>query len=117
MVWDGPVNICTYRVKEGAREQFIELLRKHWPTLRKAGLASATPAMHFEFVPTDESGRHEESGPTFLEIFAWSRPDGADLAHKSPEVMAVWEPMGALVEERDGRPSMEFPMFKPLHLV
>ena len=31
------------------------------------------------------------------------------LAHESPEVMAIWEPMGALCEERDGRPSMEVP--------
>jgi len=34
--------------------------------------------------------------------------------HMSPEVMAVWEPMGALVEERDGRKAMEFPHVQPL---
>jgi hypothetical protein len=116
-MWDKNVNICIYRVRDGKREEFVKLLKKHWPTLKKAGLATDQPAQHFEFVPSGEGSRHEETGTVFLEIFAWSRPDGPDLAHKSPEVMSVWEPMGALVEERGGRPSMEFPMYKPLKLV
>lgn len=115
-MWDGEVNICTYRVREGARDQFVELLKKHWPALRKAGLATATPPQHFEFMPTPKGGRHEETGVTFVEIFQWARPDGPDLAHRSPDVMAVWEPMGALVEARGDRPSMEFPRYKPLKI-
>jgi hypothetical protein len=60
--------------------------------------------------------RHNESGTTFVEIFSWSRSDAPQLAHNTPAVMAVWEPMGALVEARDGRPAMEFPNYRPLHL-
>ncbi len=115
MDWNEYTNICTYRVKAGARDQFVELLRNHWPTLHKSGLASDTPAIFFEAEVGDEN-RHNETGTTFVEIFSWSRPDGPQLAHQMPAVMAVWEPMGGLVEERDGRPGMEFPRFLPLNL-
>jgi hypothetical protein len=114
MAWNEHTNICTYRVKAGAREQFLALLRKHWPALRAAGLATDTPALHFE--AKAGGGRHDETGTTFVEIFSWSRADAPDLAHRMPAVMAVWEPMGALVEERDGRPAMEFPTYRPLDL-
>ncbi len=113
-MWNDHTNICTYRVKPGAREQFIELLRHHWPTLRDAGLATDTPALHFE---AEVGGRrHNETGTTFVEIFSWTSGESADLAHRMPEVMAVWEPMGALVEARDGHPGMEFPNFRHLDL-
>jgi len=115
MTWNEYTNICTYRVKPGARDRFIELLRKHWPALRDAGLATAAPALHFEAEVGGQS-RHNESGTTFVEIFSWSRPDAPQLAHNTPAVMAVWEPMGALVEARDGRPAMEFPNYRPLNL-
>src|SRR5215468_4229813 len=103
MTWNEYTNICTYRVKPGARDRFIELLRKHWP------------ALHFE-AEVGGQGRHNESGTTFVEIFSWSRPDAPQLAHNTPAVMAVWEPMGPLVEARDGRPAMEFPSYRPLDL-
>lgn len=101
-------------MKPGAREQFIELLRRHWPTLRDAGLATDTPAPHFE--AEVGGGRHNGTGTTFVEIFSWTSGQSADLAHRMPEVMAVWEPMGALVEVRDGHPGMEFPNFRHLDL-
>lgn len=113
-MWNDHTNICTYRVKLGARDQFIELLRRHWPTLRDAGLATDTPALHFE--AQVGGGKHNEAGTTFVEIFSWTSSDSADLAHRMPEVMAVWEPMGALVEARDSRPGMEFPNFRHLDL-
>ena len=115
MDWNEHTVICTYRVKEGAREQFVALLRKHWPALRGAGLATDTPAVHFEAVPS-KGEPHAESGTTFIEIFSWAGPGMADRAHELPEVMAVWEPMGALVEARGGRPPMEFPLVRPLDL-
>ena len=115
MNWNEHTNICTYRVKKGARDKFIELLRVHWPTLHENGLATGTPAIIFEAdVGGDNS--HNEQGTTFVEIFSWSRPDAAKLAHQMPAVMAVWEPMGGLVEDRDGRPGMEFPGYRALNL-
>jgi hypothetical protein len=114
MRWNEHTVICTYRVREDAREQFLQLLRRHWPTLRDAGLVTDTPAVHFEAVPSPDP--HDEQGPTFVEIFSWAGADSADLAHRMPEVMAVWEPMGGLVEARGGRPPMEFPHFRVLDL-
>jgi len=115
MDWNEYTNICTYRVRLGARDEFIELLRKHWPTLHRSGLASDTPAVVFE-AEVDEENRHNETATTFVEIFCWSGVDSASIAHQTPEVMAIWEPMGGLVEDRDGRPGMEFPSFRPITL-
>lgn len=112
MSWNEHTNICTYRVKAGAREEFLGLLEKHWPTLHQHGLATDTPAIHFEAKVGGDP--HKESATTFVEIFSWSRADGPGIAHNTPAVMAIWEPMGALVEERDGRPSMEFPAYTPI---
>ena len=102
-------------MKPGARDKFLVLLRKHWPALRAAGLATDTPAVHFEATVGGDS-RHNETGTTFVEIFSWTSADAPQVAHNTPAVMAVWEPMGALVEARDGRPAMEFPNYKPLKL-
>ena len=115
MTWNDNTNICTYRVKPGARDAFVELLRRHWPALHEAGLATDTPAIFFEAEVGGDS-RHNETGTTFVEIFSWTRPDGPNLAHEMPAVMAIWEPMGGLVEDRDGRPGMEFPSYRPLVL-
>jgi len=115
MEWSEHTNICTYRVKAGARDQFVDLLKRHWPALRESGLATDTPAIHFE-ANTDGQGRNNDSATTFVEIFSWSREDGPELAHQTPAVMAVWEPMGGLVEDRDGRPGMEFPGYRPIEI-
>ncbi len=115
MDWNEHTNICTYRVKTGARDKFVELLRRHWPVLHENGLATDTPAIFFE-ADVGGDNRHNEQGTTFVEIFSWSRPDAPQLAHQMPAVMAVWEPMGGLVEDRGGRPGMEFPSYRPLSL-
>jgi len=115
MNWNEHTSICTYRVKKGARDKFVELLRLHWPTLHENGLATDTPAIVFE-AENGSDNRDNEQGTTFVEIFSWSRADAPHLAHQMPEVMAVWEPMGGLVEDRDGRPGMEFPSYRPLSL-
>ena len=98
-------------------------IRLYGPSLRHIDLdsdgyyflATDTPAIFFEAEVGGDS-RHNETGTTFVEIFSWARPDGPNLAHEMPAVMAIWEPMGALVEDRDGRPGMEFPCYRPLVL-
>ena len=101
--------ICTYRVQEGKEGAFVELLERHWPTLRQAGLATDVPPQVFR-------GKDEAGKTYFVEIFAWANPEASGIAHETPQVMAVWEPMGALVEARGGRPPMEFPHVEPLAL-
>jgi len=61
------------------------------------------------FRGTDESGKS-----FFVEILSWKSTDGPNLAEQMPEVLAIWEKMGQLVEARMGRPPMEFPFVEPI---
>ena len=89
---EGPVRmLCIYRIREGKEAEFESLLERHWPTLREAGLASDKPARWFR--GTSKDGRRR-----FVELFEWMDGEASGVAHRSPQVMSVWEPMGALVE-------------------
>jgi hypothetical protein len=102
--------ICIYRVRPGREDEFQRLLARHWPTLRELGLASDAAPRHFR--GAEQSGR-----PLFVEIFEWADAGVAGTAHEHPQVMAIWEPMDALTERRDGRPNMEFPHVQPLDVL
>jgi hypothetical protein len=98
--------ICTYRVRPADEGRFVDLLGRHWRTLRD-----------LEFV-TDEVSlvfRGLDGGLTYVEIFTWVE-GGFDQAHEHPEVLAIWEPMEPLLEERDGQPRWEFPHFERVSL-
>ena len=78
MDWNEHTNICTYRVKAGARDEFVALLRVHWPVLRENGLATDTPAIFFE-ADVGGDNRHNDQGTTFVEIgseIVWQPSDG-----------------------------------------
>jgi hypothetical protein len=98
--------ICTYRVRPAEEERFLDLLRRHWRTLHS-----------LDFVTDDESlvFRSLEGGLTYVEIFAWVE-GGFGQAHEHPDVLAIWEPMEPLLEERDGQPRWEFPHFQRVSL-
>jgi hypothetical protein len=81
----------------------MALLSRHWPVLRELG-----------FVTDDEPlllRREDDGGPTYVEIFTWAE-NGFELAHEHPDVLAIWEPMDPLLEERDGRRKWEFPHYE-----
>jgi quinol monooxygenase YgiN len=99
--------VCTYRVKKGKEAAFRRLLKRHWPTLRRRGLVEDERPRHYR--GSDGPGR-----TFFVEIFTWKGEEAVKAAHESPEVASIWEPMGALVENRNGRPGMEFPHVEPL---
>src|SRR5262245_4083124 len=101
------IAICTYRVKQNHEDQFLGLLRKHSPTLSRLGLLTNDPSPMFQ--GTDESGRS-----FFVEILHWKSADGHKVAEQTPEVLAIWEKMGQLVETRLGRPAMEFPIVEQI---
>jgi len=84
--------LCTYRIKDGKEADFLNLLARHWPTLRSVGLATDDPAQVFR--SRDKGGK-----TVFIEMFSWKDAAAADVAHQTPEVMSVWEPMGALADE------------------
>ncbi len=94
-------SLCIYRVKPGSEGAFRRLLGRHWPTLRRVGLAADSPSIIYE-------GSEGEDAPFFAELLNWKDARGAETAHEIPDVMTVWEPMGMLCESRDGRPAMEF---------
>jgi hypothetical protein len=96
--------VCTYRVKKGREDEFLGLLRRHWPTLREVGLAEDTPSTVYK-------GTGDWGGTFFVEILTWKDSEMPNRAHELPAVMAIWEPMGMCCE------SMEFPYVEelPLH--
>lgn len=104
--------ICTYRVRVGEEAAFEALLSRHVPMLREIGLATDYTVSHFKSLDEDKDG-----GYVYREIFEWTDKKAVEDAHHSPEVMAIWEPMGQLCEERGGMPAMQFPHFEELKLV
>ena len=105
---DPPTVIAIYRAQKTREAEFRELLSRHHPTLLEVGLATPEPPVIY---------RHEENGaPTYYEIFTWIDGNAPNVAHETPEVMALWEPMGELVEERGGLPKFEFPHVEKVQL-
>lgn len=100
--------ICHYRVAAGNEAKFEKLLNNHWPTLQRLELVTGEPSKQFK-------GEEQDNGkPIYFEIFEW-REGAVEKAHQHPEVMAIWEPMDQLCENRDGKPNMEFPHVRPLN--
>ena len=98
--------ICTYRVRGDSEERFAELLGRHWDTLHELGFVTDEQELVFRSV---------EGGVTYVEIFTWVE-GGFEQAHEHPDVLAIWERMDPLLEDRDGRPKWEFPHFEPVAL-
>ncbi len=86
------------------------LLASHWPALHGAGLATDEPAVVYRGLPSSNPGGEHGAASTYIEIFSWSSTESPRIAHDTPEVMAVWEPMGAICEH------MDFPEFEVLDL-
>jgi len=88
--------LVTYRPKPGKEAELRALVEKHGPALRSTGLISDDPVRTWE--ATDERG-HGAEQVYFVEMFSWRDAEASDIAHQTPEVMAVWEPMGPILEE------------------
>lgn len=102
----GLVVICTYRVRAGEESAFEQLLESHAPTLRRLGLITDLPSQALR--------RADDGDPVYVEVFEWASVDAAARASEVPEVIALWEPMAALCESREGKPGMEFPAYSRL---
>lgn len=107
---DGIAVVCRYKVKAGGEAEMERLLAVHWPTLHRAGLVTDEPAQVYRGLPSRKPGGDSGAQRTYVEIFAWRDERAPEIAHQSPSVMAVWEPMGAVCEQ------MEFPHFERLEL-
>jgi hypothetical protein len=85
--------LVAYHPKSGkqAESELLALVRQHWPTLRRLGLASERPAQLWRAHEKDSKQVY------FLELFEWAEEGSSDVAHQTPEVMAMWEPMGKVL--------------------
>lgn len=99
--------ICTYRVRREAEDEFRELVARHWPTLHALGGVTDEPARVYRCIEPDDF--------RIIEVFTWV--DGGMRVAEHPDVVAIWERMEELCEERDGLPAMSFPHFEelPIH--
>ena len=99
--------VAIYRVRKERLDAFLTLLRKHYPTLVRAGLVTADEPIVYQ-------GEEQGGGPILFEIFTWKNANAPEVAHQTPEVMQIWEAMGTMVEERGGKPKFEFPHVQKL---
>lgn len=82
----------TYRPKAGQEEALLALVKKHGPALQSTGLIAGG-------LPKIYRATDKRSGETFfVEMFSWSDAKAPEVAHQTPEVMAVWEPMTPMLE-------------------
>lgn len=102
--------ICRYRVKEGQEDAMVALLKKHWPALHAEGLVTDEPPVIYRGLASQKPGGEHGAARTFVEIFSWKNADAPRVAHDTPAVLKVWEPMGAICE------SLDFPHFERLEL-
>lgn len=87
------MNIVTYVPKQGKEAELLALVKKHEPALRQVGLVTSEP---FRVWKAYDIRKHREQ---YIEHFVWKDGNASDVAHQTPEVMAIWEPMGPLLEE------------------
>ena len=97
--------LVTYRVKKGKETEFLSLLAKHWPTLDKLGLVTKDKPLYWRAV-----NKRDHDKISFVELFAWRNTAASDVAHQTPEVMAIWEPMGPILD------GLELQAVEPLDL-
>lgn len=91
---DAPVtNIVTYVPKPGKEAELLALVKKHEPALRQVGLVTDEPFRVWKAFDI------RKKRTQFIEYFVWKDGRASDVAHQTPEVMAVWEPMGPVLEE------------------
>ena len=74
--------LCIYRIKPGREAEFLPLIEKHWPTLDGVGLVSERPARWYR-------GQNKDEKTFFVEMFEWKDEGFSNVAHQTPEVMAV----------------------------
>ncbi len=98
--------MCRYHLKPAVEPEMLRLIARHWPTLHRAGLVTDEPPRVFRGLPGKPGAGRAAPAGVLVEIFDWKSAASAEVAHRSPEVMAIWEPMGALCE------TMEFPHFE-----
>lgn len=91
----------TYHVQQGKLDEFLGVLKEHYPACRKDGLVLESPHLIL-------SGKEDGGKPAVVEILTWRDEDAPDsVKEKHPDVAAIWNRLNALVEKRAGKPGIE----------
>ena len=85
--------LVSYTPKTGKEDEFLALLEQHWPTLEHLGLVTEMRPRIWRTKDIRTNQIH------FVEIFQWKNGEASNVAHQSPEVMAIWEPMEPLLDK------------------
>jgi quinol monooxygenase YgiN len=89
--------LVIYRPRPGAESALEALVRNHLPTLKSLDLLGSGKSAAYR---AEDKRSH---AICFVEIFDWKDARASDVAHQTPEVMAIWEPMGPLLENLEIR--------------
>jgi hypothetical protein len=91
----------TYHVQQGKLDEFLSVLRQHYPACLKEGLILPEPHIIL-------SGKEDGGKPVVVEILRWKdeeAPDSVEAHH--PAVKKIWDGLNALTEKRGGKPAIE----------
>jgi quinol monooxygenase YgiN len=81
-----------YRPKPGKEQELLALIKKHGPALESTGLITADKPVVYK------AHNIRTNQDFFVEIFSWRDEKASQVAHQTPEIMAVWEPMTPILE-------------------
>ncbi|MBZ5555103.1 MAG: hypothetical protein LAO21_20500 [Acidobacteriia bacterium] len=84
--------LVSYYPKKGKEKKLLALIKKQWPVLHRAALVSK---MNPQIWRASDKQTHRLF---FVEMFQWKDARASDVAHRTPEVMAIWGPMEPLLE-------------------
>ena len=84
---NGVIAVVAYRPKPGKEQELLDLVRSRLPTLRKEGLVT-------DRVPTIMRSRDG----TIVEVSEWKSREAIDVAHKNPNVLAMWNKFFAVCD-------------------
>lgn len=83
----GRVVIACYRPKAGREEALGALVRRHFATLRSAGLVSDRVSITMQ-----------AADGTFIEVFEWASREAIEAAHRHPAVQKMWAAFGEVCD-------------------
>src|SRR5439155_14242805 len=83
----GVIVIVAYRPKPGKEKELVELVRSRVPTLRNEGLVTNREAM----IMRTRDG-------TIIEVSEWKSHEAINAAHKTPNVLAMWNKFFAICD-------------------
>jgi quinol monooxygenase YgiN len=98
-----------YRSKPGMKDDLLNIINIHIPTLREENLNTSRESMLME-----------STDGTFIEIFEWRSDEAKKLAHHSPKVQHIWSRMEKTAEfipfSSLAEASVPFANFQPLNI-